>query len=256
MDPDRVTEKWPIDTQRFVLACHAGCTERAPENTLQAALDAVRLGADLLECDIRTTADGHLILMHDERVDRTTDGEGAVAQHTLAQIRRLTIQDTRLPRLRKMQVPTLEALLQVIQSKVGLYVDTKDVAPSHLRQILTHGELIAKSYAYVSLDELPLWQRDFPSLRRMVTVPQNVTTATEMRSFLQKISIHAIDGPLDLPEPCVLEASRHGVAFIPDTLTLTEGPSLWNDVIHRGAVGIQTDQPTKLTAFLTSRNLR
>lgn len=61
----------------------------APENTIAAFEAAWRAGADFVELDVRATRDGALVLMHDGRVDRTTDGRGAVAELTLAEVRRL-----------------------------------------------------------------------------------------------------------------------------------------------------------------------
>lgn len=70
-----------------VLVCgHRGERVRGLENTVSAFRSAVNAGADMLETDVRMTADGHLVLMHDETVDRTTDGTGNVREMTLAQV--------------------------------------------------------------------------------------------------------------------------------------------------------------------------
>jgi glycerophosphoryl diester phosphodiesterase len=68
---------------------HRGAASLAPENTVVAIEHALSAGADGVECDLRLTADGALVLLHDERVNRTTDGDGPVADLTLAQVRRL-----------------------------------------------------------------------------------------------------------------------------------------------------------------------
>ena len=65
---------------------HQGGEHEAPSSTLYAMRRAVALGADALELDVHATADGHLVVLHDPTVDRTTDGTGAVAQLTLAQV--------------------------------------------------------------------------------------------------------------------------------------------------------------------------
>jgi glycerophosphoryl diester phosphodiesterase len=68
---------------------HAGLSGRFPENTMAAFRNAVALGADWLELDVQMTRDGALVVIHDETVDRTTNGSGQVADLTLAEIRAL-----------------------------------------------------------------------------------------------------------------------------------------------------------------------
>lgn len=75
--------------RRVLLAAHRGGSLEAPENTMAAFRRAVGLGAEMLELDVRATRDGHLVVMHDETVDRTTGGTGAVVDLRLPAIREL-----------------------------------------------------------------------------------------------------------------------------------------------------------------------
>jgi len=68
---------------------HRGNRAHAPENTLESFLEAVALGADALEFDLHLSRDGRLVVFHDPTLERTTDGQGAVAQRTLAELQRL-----------------------------------------------------------------------------------------------------------------------------------------------------------------------
>ncbi|MGQ0538241.1 MAG: glycerophosphodiester phosphodiesterase family protein [Gemmatimonadaceae bacterium] len=72
-----------------VVIGHRGNAAHAPENTLESFRQAVALGADGVEFDVRLSSDGAVVVMHDALVDRTTDGTGPVANLTLAQLRRL-----------------------------------------------------------------------------------------------------------------------------------------------------------------------
>ncbi|MEV1020138.1 glycerophosphodiester phosphodiesterase [Streptomyces sp. NPDC050264] len=65
--------------QRIQVVAHRGASEDAPEHTLAAYKKAIEDGADALECDVRLTADGHLVCVHDRRVNRTSNGRGAVS---------------------------------------------------------------------------------------------------------------------------------------------------------------------------------
>ena len=68
------------------VVAHRGASEEAPEHTLAAYKKAIEAGADALECDVRLTADGHLVCVHDRRVNRTSNGRGAVSALELADL--------------------------------------------------------------------------------------------------------------------------------------------------------------------------
>ncbi|MER5947549.1 glycerophosphodiester phosphodiesterase [Streptomyces sp. NPDC001904] len=72
--------------QRIQVVAHRGASEDAPEHTLAAYRRAIEDGADALECDVRLTADGHLVCVHDRRVNRTSNGRGAVSALELADL--------------------------------------------------------------------------------------------------------------------------------------------------------------------------
>jgi glycerophosphoryl diester phosphodiesterase len=74
---------WPVNI------AHRGGAEIAPENTLEGFREGLRVGAGVLELDVHTTADGHVVVIHDATVDRTTDSTGAVREMTLAEVKRL-----------------------------------------------------------------------------------------------------------------------------------------------------------------------
>jgi glycerophosphoryl diester phosphodiesterase len=77
------------DLQIPRIIAHRGAKASAPENTLASIRRAYEEGARWVEFDVKLTADGHPILIHDETLDRTTDGRGPVREHTLAEIRKL-----------------------------------------------------------------------------------------------------------------------------------------------------------------------
>jgi glycerophosphoryl diester phosphodiesterase len=79
----------PEPSDRPLVIAHRGASEVVAEHTLGAYLRALEHGADGLECDVRLTADGHLVCMHDRRVDRTSDGSGVVSSLELAQLQQL-----------------------------------------------------------------------------------------------------------------------------------------------------------------------
>jgi len=73
-------------SERPLIFAHRGSSAARPEHTLGAYLRAIEEGADGLECDVRLTRDGHLVCLHDRRLERTSNGRGRVSSHTLAQL--------------------------------------------------------------------------------------------------------------------------------------------------------------------------
>lgn len=113
--PARLPAEMPL------IVAHRGSSKEHPEHTLAAYQKAVDQGADLLECDVRLTADGHLVCVHDRRIDRTSDGRGVVSAKTLAQLRRWDFGEEH-------QVLLLQELIDLVLAAprpVGLAIETK-----------------------------------------------------------------------------------------------------------------------------------
>ncbi len=96
---------------RTQVYAHRGFAARAPENTLPAFALAIEVGADGIEFDVQMTVDGELIVIHDDTLDRTTDGSGQVAHQTLHDLRRLDAGSWFAPEFAGVRVPTLDEVL-------------------------------------------------------------------------------------------------------------------------------------------------
>lgn len=104
---------------------HRGASAHAPENTLAAFKEAIRLGADLIECDVHLSADDVPVIIHDDTVERTTNGRGAVAALACARLRRLDAGAWFSPRFRGERIPTLEEALECARGRCGLNIEIK-----------------------------------------------------------------------------------------------------------------------------------
>lgn len=80
---------WPSTPDRPQIVAHRGASDWEPEHTLAAYRRAIEVGADALECDVRLTADGHLVCVHDRRVNRTSNGRGLVSTLELVSLEEL-----------------------------------------------------------------------------------------------------------------------------------------------------------------------
>lgn len=93
---------------------HRGASSYAPENTLPAFALAASQGADGIELDVHLTRDGQLVVIHDETLERTTNGSGWVKDHTLAQLQQLRA-DNHMPGFADASIPTLEQVLELVK---------------------------------------------------------------------------------------------------------------------------------------------
>lgn len=105
------------------VAAHRGFSEKYPENTMEAFRAAIEIGADEIETDVRVTADGELVLIHDETVNRTTDGEGKVCEMTLAELKKLDAGVKKGAEFAGARIPTLRELLELVRDHPTLTLD-------------------------------------------------------------------------------------------------------------------------------------
>ena len=102
----------------MILTGHRGAAKLEPENTLLSMQKAIDLGVDQIEIDVHLTRDQHLVVLHDTTVDRTTNGEGAVADFTLAEIKQLDAGKGE-------PIPTLQEVIDLVRGKVILQIELK-----------------------------------------------------------------------------------------------------------------------------------
>lgn len=111
------------------VSAHRGGARCRPENTLAAFRHAVALGVHQIEFDVRGTADGEIVVIHDATLDRTTDGAGKVCDRTLAELRRLDAAQGWRPEFAGEPIPTLDEALAVLPSDVWVNVQIKRGEP-------------------------------------------------------------------------------------------------------------------------------
>ncbi|MEI7344254.1 glycerophosphodiester phosphodiesterase family protein [Dickeya chrysanthemi] len=114
---------------KAALIAHRGAPSLAPENTLIAMHKAAQRGATWLEVDVKLTRDRQPVIIHDDRVDRTTNGRGLVAGLTLAEIRRLEARAQYGEAFAGVTIPTLQELITcVLELDMGLQLELKPTA--------------------------------------------------------------------------------------------------------------------------------
>lgn len=108
------------------ICAHRGASSTHPENTLTAIEQAVKLGVQMIEFDVRITKDKALVLMHDETVDRTTNGSGAVKDLTLAEMKKLDAGIWKGENFKGEKVPAFEEVLDIVPDTILMNIHIKN----------------------------------------------------------------------------------------------------------------------------------
>lgn len=159
-----------------MVVAHRGMVSGFPENTLAAYRQAIVMGFSAIEIDLRATADGHIIVMHDDTVDRTTSGCGKVSELTLADIRSLDAGSHAGPQFADQKVPTFEEVLETVRgSGTKLVLDIKPGPLLDYRRIVRmteqYGAVLDVIVGPRSLADLRAFKCLNPNLRALGLVP-------------------------------------------------------------------------------------
>lgn len=129
-----------LDQKSIHIAAHRGAHLAYPENSIAAIEEAIRLGASVVELDVRATKDGVLVLMHDKTVNRTTSGEGEVGKHTYAEIQKMHLRGATDGEMSNLFIPTLQEALRICKGKIIVDLDFKE----------ERREFVAKTYDLIA----------------------------------------------------------------------------------------------------------
>jgi len=108
------------------LCAHRGAMDTHPENTLPAFRAAIDAGAQMIEFDVWLTSDGQMVVIHDETVNRTTDGSGKIADLKLDEIKKLDAGAWKAPEFSNVRIPTLEETLSIMPYNIWLNIHIKE----------------------------------------------------------------------------------------------------------------------------------
>lgn len=230
----------------MIVVGHRGAAGLEPENTLRSFRRALALGVDFVECDVHLTRDGRLVVIHDETVDRTTDGHGSVAQFTLDELRRLDAGQGE-------RIPTLEEVLAEVKGRAGMLVElkgagTEAAAIEAVRAAGMTGDVIFTSF---HLDRIERIRALDPALNTgaLFFQPPPDACARAAAAGARSLGIHH----RSLRPILVQEARDRRLtlrAWNPDTESEIEA------MVDLGVDGIGSNRPDLVLAVLRRRGLR
>ncbi|TQS74924.1 glycerophosphodiester phosphodiesterase [Ornithinibacillus gellani] len=266
------TGKPEINPNRILNVAHRGASGLAPEHTLKAYELGENMNADYIEVDLQMTKDGVLIAMHDETVDRTTNGTGAVKDMTLAEIKQLDAGswfNERYPDLAKpeyvgLQVPTLEEVILTFGKGSRYYIETKspEVYPGmevELLRILNKYKLIGpngpsskvllQSFSKDSLLILNELNPNIP-LVQLFSYSAPATITDEELNEIKQYAIGVGASHTRIDREYVQQVRKHRLLMHPYTVNTRED---MHKVLDWGATGMFTNYPNILVEVLRER---
>jgi glycerophosphoryl diester phosphodiesterase len=272
------------DRATVLVASHRACWKKASENSLDGIQACIADGIDMVEIDLRTTRDGALVLMHDETVDRTTDGHGAVAHLTLAELRRLRLRDHGggpAGALTDRRVPTFAEALTTARGRVLVNIDVKAAALDRIIDAVVAARATRAVVLNVPIAVDPAIMRRARRLgiatqpvylERQSPIPAPIALARA--AALRPTAIQLI-----FDDPAILDDARPAAANVRlfvntmgsdietgrpmnlagpflDSRAVGDPEAVWGALIGKGVTIIQTDEPWRLKAWLHVKGLR
>jgi glycerophosphoryl diester phosphodiesterase len=252
----------------FLIIAHRGASGHAPEHTLKAYELAIEQGSTYLEIDLQMTRDGTLITLHDESVERTTNGSGLAKQLTLEQIKKLDAGSSfnrSNPERAKaayegLQIPTLEEVFQTFGNSSYYYIETKSPAYYEgMEEKLLHlldvynipaDHVYVQSFSKQSLKKL---KKLNPSLRLIQLLPSHHSgfiTAHQLKDIKNYAAGVGADAGL-LTKQYVQAVKAAGLHIHPYTVNDVKQ---MRQLMKWGADGIFTNYPDRLARIVKESN--
>jgi glycerophosphoryl diester phosphodiesterase len=211
-------ENWPL------VVAHRGASAAYPENTLEAFEGAVAARADVVELDVRLTADGVPVVMHDLDVAVTTDGEGFVHTLTLAEVKRLDASKGKGPRT---EVPTLDEALSLLTGRAGINIEIKNLpgepsfdspreaaaasAVEALDRASFEGTVLVSSFNWLAIERVRALRPEIPTGFLTTAAIDPEAASVYARSHGHTHVLPQAPALFALGEPFVHEAHEHGL---------------------------------------------
>lgn len=271
-----VRELKDMKSEKVLVVAHRGDWRNAPENSLQAFKNCIDMGVDMIEIDLKKTKDNQLVIMHDETIDRTTDGKGKPSDYTLEEIRKFHLKNG-LGRPTFHPIPTLEEVLNLAKGKILINIDKgydyfKDVYALLVKTGTVNQVVIKSGYSYEKvkaengevLDKviyMPIVNLDTPqaealidgyAVLRPVAVECcfNEVTPNVLR-LLQKVKAGGSKIWLNSLWPSLNAGHDDDRA-----VELDEADESWGWLLEQGASLMQTDRPAALLDYLQAKGRR
>jgi glycerophosphoryl diester phosphodiesterase len=239
----------------MMIIAHRGASSYAPENTFAAFDLALEMGAKHIELDAHCSSDGHVVVIHDDDLDRTTNGAGPVAHRSLAELRALDAGSWFSPAFASEKIPALNAVLARYKGKLHIHAEIKGVSLNLSQRVANlirqHGlqeQATITSFQKDRLEEMRAYAPELPTGWLVTGVSDTIIAQA------RALGLNQICPPGELVTP-ELVRQIHDAGFSARAWGVgTE--ALMKRVIEAGADGMTVNFPDKAIAHLNSVQAR
>lgn len=248
----QVAKLLPKSKHGFIVIAHRGSHLNKPENTIAAIEEAILLGADYVELDLRTTRDGQLVLLHNDRVDQVSDGKGLIKDLDFETIKKLMLKgvDGSLH-----QIASFADALKTCKGRINIYLDFKAADVGLAYKEIEKAGMTDQVLVYINeLKQYYSWKKIASEIPLMSSLDKTIRTREALLAALDKMPLDAVD---NIPAENLLPVIRSlGISVFLDVQKSNEMPDDWKNAINKGIQGVQTDHPKALIEYLKVNGLR
>ena len=255
------------DTGKVRVVAHRGASKFAPENTIPALEVAIEMGADMAEIDVRQTKDGHFVLMHDETLERTTNGTGKVKDRPLKYIQSLDAGSWFSKEYAGTKVPALREVLQSMKGRVIPDLDFKEGDVTKLVDVLRKQGFLANGSLQVTFHsgKHPEYFEQLRTLTDKVAIRPSFIANPAKLYFRRKYgTLEAFKRALNpefinidwehFSEEYIDQIHKHGIQTFVNTLNEHDSAANMQKAIQAGADYIQSDNLDLLIPLVQDHN--
>lgn len=178
-----------VHNPNLLSIAHRGASSFAPENTRAAFQKGIELQADYLECDIHMSKDGELVIMHDDKIDRTTNGNGFISEYTLEELRDFDAGSYYSETFAGETIMTMNELLEEFYEQAGLLIELKN--PASYPGI--EEKVVALLQEYDDLSSIIIQSFDAESMRKIHNMLPALEVAVLIRPAESLLSSKKLD---------------------------------------------------------------
>jgi len=248
------TTSLPKKEHKLIVIAHRGSHLKFPENSLAAYENAIKEGADYVEIDLRTTKDGHLVIMHDGSINKMTGEKGEIKDLNFSQLRNLKLIPPVKSDTTTYRIPEFSDVLKLCKGRINIYLDFKDANVQKTYNLLKQSGMQNSVVVYLNKEEqYGQWKKIAPKIPLMSSVPENVNVA-QVNSFLDATHLDVVDNAYTADLVNLMHKRK--IAVWLDVQSSDEGPAKWEQALKLGVDGLQTDHPEKLIKYLEDQGKR
>lgn len=253
-------QKSDKNNNKLIVVAHRGAAGYAPENTMAAFYKAKELKSDFIELDIQITKDGEIVVIHDQKVDRTTNGVGEVKDFTYSDLTKLDAGEWFHTKFKGEKVPTLKQVLAEFHGKIGILIEIKHPAlypgieqklASLLNEVvgdehLSESQIIVQSFDFELLQSLNRISANIP-LGLLVKYRVHGISSAQLKDWTSIVQYINPNKAL-ITKKLVKKIHTYNVKVIP--YTVRDKKSI-NGLVNAGVDGIVTDYPDYIVDYMT-----